>query len=141
MAPFPLQKHAIAGGHNVALNLLNLWEHHSVSGRYFLPVRSWGNYRKGIIRLRQDGKVARVGDPSTAWDWLCYHTQYKYLSTAYCNNDLTGNVTIYTITDTPNTFVRLNAILRLPDIPDIAWRGRQTQQLIRLEFSRLETPS
>lgn len=138
--PFPLQKYAIATGWNVALGSLTNWENLSASGVYFKPVRGWGNYQDGIDRVRGDGLTGSDGDPSTAWDWVCYHAQYVYVRTTILNGSRSGKVTIYTVTDTPNTFVRMNAILILPQLTAIDWVGRKTRT-IRLPFTRLEASS
>ena len=101
--PFPVQKHAIGVGYGVALASLTNWENLSASGLFFPGVRSWGNYRAGIARVRQDGTTYIAGSPSTAWDTLLWHVQYRYIQTTYCNSGFSGKVTIYTITNTPLT--------------------------------------
>lgn len=129
---FVLQKHAIGVGHGVALNSLTNWERLTAGGVYFRPVRSWGNYNDGVDRIRQDGRLYQTGEQSTAWDWICYHLQYAYVSTTYCNGGRDGDVTIYTITNTPQTYARFNAHLVLPKISETSWRGRAAKLRIEL---------
>lgn len=138
--PFPLQKHLIAAGWNVALNSMTNWENLSVNGVYFKPVRSWGNFNDGVDRIRSDKRLYSEGEASTAWDWIGYHFQYAYLSTTYCNGGRSGKVTIYTLTNQPNTFARYNAMMILPRIDGIDWAGRVTR-LIKIPFLDLEASS
>jgi hypothetical protein len=139
MMVFALQKHAIGVGYGVALASLTNWEAIVPSGTVrFNPVKSWGNYSPGILRKNSLGRVVTIGDPSTRWEWTgVYNKQFRYVMTTYCNSGYDGLVTIYTITDTPQTYARFNAILTLPQLTELDWRGRATRT-VRLEFTRME---
>jgi hypothetical protein len=137
MMVFALQKHAIATGWNVALNSLTNWEAQSVNGIYFVGLRSWGNYRAGVSRLLSTGMTYIAGEPSTAWNTLLWHIHYRYIQTTYCNSAFSGKVTIYTITTTPSTYARFNAILTIPQLSEIDWVGRKTRA-VQLQLTRLE---
>lgn len=135
---FPLQKHAIGVGYGVALASLVNWETITPGGTVpFSPVKAWGNYTKGVKRVRQDGMLYIAGDDSLGWLWTgVYHKQFAYVMTTYCNGGYTGKVTIYTITETPDTYARFNAILTLPLLSELDWQGRATRT-VSLLFSRL----
>lgn len=129
---FALQKHAIGVGHGVALASLTNWESIKPTGApYFNPVKSWGNYKPGIFRKNGLGRLVTIGDPSTQWEWTgVYNKQFRYVMDTYCNGGYDGLVTIYTITDTPQTYARFNATLTLPRLTDVSWSGRATRTVM-----------
>jgi hypothetical protein len=136
---FALQKHAIGVGYGVALASLVNWESITPTGTvHFNPVKSWGNYKDGVPRKNSVGRIVMMGEKSTAWDWTgVYNKQFRYVMDTYCNGMYDGLVTIYTITSTPQTYARFNAILTLPQLTDVDWQGRATRR-VRIELTRLE---
>jgi hypothetical protein len=75
------------------------------------------HFNPGLIKITGNGFVKTTGYKSVKWvEGILTYLGYAYLSATYCNNGLSGPVTVYTNLGTP-TYVRVNAIMIL-DAPD-----------------------
>ena len=80
------------------------------------------HYDPGLIKITGSGFVKTVGFQKVDWiEGILTYLGWPYLSATYCNNGLSGPVTVYTNLGSP-TYVRVNAILVI-DAPNSMQSG------------------
>lgn len=138
----PIYDYRIAQGHNVALgSLTNIEAIKPTDDVYFYPPRAWGTYRKGEPRAQGDGSIFFTGYPSLTWFFgKMTRRQFEYLNDTYCGGNYSGTVTIYTRTDDPDAYVRLNATMVLTPLAD-SETNFTVQQNYAVQMTRLEEPT
>lgn len=116
-----------------------------VGGSPFLSLRSYGSYSPGNLIVRADQSVYFAGFPSVQWiwSWLDYANE-RWAMDTFANGGYSGNVTLWTTTDTPNEIQKFNAVLRMPVLTstqpiqpgfrDLAWIFILQEQLVFSEF-------
>jgi len=111
------QLDAIGVGWNVAQMSLTLLTSISVGGQKIFGPKVIPQYNPGLIKFKGTGLVKTIGYKSVKWMFgVLYYDQWAYFSSTYCDNGLSGKVTVYTNLGT-STYVRLNGIMVLPS-PD-----------------------
>jgi hypothetical protein len=136
--------YALAVGYNVALVSLVNVQDITISGqKKIYPPQSFGTYRPGTFKMRGDGLYSTVGWPFLRWGWRgnpggwITYGQARYFNTTYCAGGYSGKVTIYSMTQTFNTYERYNAVMQLPYI-DEAEPNFKIFQGFEIKFIRLE---
>ncbi len=111
------QLDAIGAGWNVAEMSLTLLTSISVGGQKVFGPQVIPHYNPGLIKFKGTGLVKTLGYKSVRWlEGILTYDQWAYFSSTYCDNGLSGKVTVLTNLGT-SSYVRLNAIMVLP-VPD-----------------------
>jgi hypothetical protein len=111
----PSQEYALLGGHDQALvNLINVENLYVFNGKRII-VRARGSYSGGQRVVRGDGLDFFRGYQSLIWLATgIYLAQIQYIRDNVLDGNWSGKVTVYTRLDDETTYVRANAIMRLP---------------------------
>lgn len=106
--------YALAAGYDVVIgSLVKLTTIIPSSDVAFAGPAGIAHYDPGLVKIQGDGEVRLVGFAKVTWlEGILTFPQYTYLSANYCNNGLSGPVTIYT-TLGGVSYVRMNAIMTL----------------------------
>lgn len=135
------QESILAGWNQPLVNLIRISSIIPSGDEYFADPKSVGLYNLGMAHIDGDGNVKLLGYAMAPWmftrlTWL----QWAYASATWCNNGLSGPVTILTPLNSNNgTYTRLNATLILPNPSEMRSQYRYTEATFR--FTRLRTPS
>lgn len=136
-------QYQIAPGHNNTAGLRGLEGIIVVPGtRPFTVFKGWGNYNPGQTVINGLGLEQYSGFPTTQWLFgAVSRSQVYYLMTTYCSGSYSGLVTLRTSTDVVDgagdpVFAVFNAVLRLPKLNEIQWRGNKAPNYA-LNYSRL----
>lgn len=114
----------LAVGYNNAANLTNI-ESITPSGDYraFTVPDGFASYSPGQTKQRPDGIIYTSGYPTTTWRFGgMTRKQYIYLRDTYCNDGLSGKVTVRTLKE-DGTYSNFNAVMIVPQLPELSRRG------------------
>ncbi len=108
----------IAAGWDVSAgSLVNIETIKPTSSKLFYPPDVYPGYDNGQENFTGAGMVAYNGFPAVPWRFMIlYKPQWLYLYQTINGGSNTGKVTINTLTNNNNTYVRLNAIMTLPKL-------------------------
>lgn len=111
--------YAIAPGWNNAAGLTVIEGLEPFGGRAIQPFRGWATYDPGSFIIRGDGSLYTSGYPTAQWDfaWLS-NDQLYYFMTTYGNAGYSGQVTVATTSDVPDTLITYNAIMIIDKLPN-----------------------
>jgi len=112
----------------------------SAGGGAFQALRAYGTHSPGQVIIRGNQTVSFAGFPSVQWiQAFVDYANERWAMDTFCNGGYSGNVTVWTTTETPNVIEKWNAVLRLPalsgtqlHIPgfrDLAWTFILQEQL------------
>lgn len=141
MTPKPAYQYALASGYNQPIGSLVNIETIKPSGDvYFYPPEGLGNFDPGQEKVRTNGLAFYSGFNETKWTWRGKITlaQARYLMDTYCNGGYSGTVTVLTTTDNKETYTRLNAVMKLPKLPE-ATRNFKVYTQYQVTLRRLTT--
>lgn len=117
-------QYAIAAGHDNAIGLVNIEAIKPTGDKFFVPPEAYSSFDDGVLRMRADGTRYTTGRKSFTWPFKVWTVaQYRYLMTTYTTggNSYSGPVTVKTRAP-GGTYANYNAILLLPELPDLARR-------------------
>lgn len=111
--------YSLAPGHNNAAGLTVIEGLAPFGGLDFKTFRGWAQYDPGQFIIRGDGSLYISGYPSTQWDfaWIS-NDQLYYFMTNYGNAGYSGQVTVATASDIPDTLTVYNAIMTIDKLPN-----------------------
>lgn len=139
-SPIPNFGYKIGVGYNVALG--SLVDISSITPSGDMPFASpevLPHFDPGLENVRGDGLTSYSGFQKISWSFgFLTYPQWVYLSSTYCNNSLSGKVTIYTTLATLS-FVRMNAILILPKPTSL--QAENWYKKASVDFTRLVASS
>lgn len=113
----------LAAGYNNAAGLANI-ENITPSGDYraFTVPDGFASYSPGQSKQRADGLVYTTGYPTVTWRFGgLTRKQYIYLRDTYCNDGLSGKVTVRTLKE-DGTYGNFNAVMIVPQLPELSRR-------------------
>lgn len=113
----------VVAGYNNAGTLANI-EDITPSGdwRGFTVPDGFASYSPGQTKQRPDGIVYTTGYPTVTWRFGgITRKQYIYLRDTYCNDGLSGKVTIRTLKE-DHTYGNFNAVMIVPQLPELTRR-------------------
>lgn len=113
----------IAAGYNNAVGLVNIESiTPSTDWRAFTVPDGFASYSPGERKTRPDGIDYTRGYPTVTWNFAgITRKQYIYLRDTYCNDGLSGKVTIRTLKE-DNTYANFNAVMHVPQLPELTRR-------------------
>lgn len=133
------ETYLIGVGHNVPqINLVNITSIDPGSmGDPFASPKALPLYDPGSVEQDLEVGLMTVGFAGVTWKFTrLSYAQYTYLSSTYCNNGLSGDVTIYTTLGT-DTYYRMNAKMHLKKPIEI--RSEYRYQEAEVKFVKLWT--
>lgn len=139
----PVYQFKIGSGWNVpAGSLVNIETIKPTGDVLFYPPESYGSFDPGDEKDKTNSLTFHSGYDELKWTWRGKITrkQARYLMDSYCGGGYSGTVTINTPTDTPDTYVRKNAVMKLPKLPD-ATRNFKVFTLYTVTMRRLKDSS
>lgn len=124
MTEFPDQPiYGIAAGWNATeADRINIQGYTpAVDGAFPFPyLHSYGTYSPGQLVIRGDQSSYFQGFPSLSWTFNALDfVNQRWGVDEFCNGGYSGQVTVWTTTDTPNVIEKWNAVLRMPTLPNI----------------------